>query len=427
GVMRRAGRSAWLLAAAGSCLIACRTQPAPVPAPPAPAPSAPVAASTTVSAASSPVLSATVAAAHPEETPTRAPSVLPPPTLPSPQPGPSPPVPAAAAIPSPLPAPALPLTVNDVVLHYVHYLTTTDRSGLETGLRRAGRFRAMATRIFQAQGIPTDLFYMAQLESGFNPTLVNRSGARGMWQFMAVRSDDYGLKRTHWVDERQDPEKSTLAAARHLKDLFAEFGDWYLAMVAYDTGPHTIQKLVAKTGYADYWELYATGALPRGVRNYVPIVLATALIADNPAQYGLADLQMEPPDDVETFIMADAVDLRLAAECARVTVADLQHFNPSLLHLRAPAGFELKVPAAAVGRFQQTLLRVPESKRLVWRVHWVAAGETWGTLSRRFRVSVARLKSANPGAAPRLDPGTAVVLPLAGTRSAPSAASGKNH
>ncbi|HUX66873.1 MAG TPA: transglycosylase SLT domain-containing protein [Terriglobales bacterium] len=321
----------------------------------------------------------------------------------------------------------LPLVLNDAVMRYIHYFTTTGRPDLLAGFRRAGRYRAMVDRIFTAQGLPDDLIYMAQLESGFDPRLVSSAGARGMWQFMYSRAEDYGLRRTHWVDDRQDPEKSTLAAARHLKDLYAEFGNWYLAMAAYNTGPRTIQEVVARTGYADFWKLSALGALPRGVRDYVPVILAIALIAKNPRQYGIANLQVDSPDEVQLEPVASPLDLRLAAECAQVTLADLQHLNPSLLHFLAPAGFALRLPADSARRFRQGLAQVPPRDRIAWRLHWVRPGETWPQLARRFRLTPVRLAAANHLALRRPPrPGTPLALPpslvrrLASARRAPA-------
>ncbi len=304
----------------------------------------------------------------------------------------------------------LPLVLNDAVMRYIHYFSTRGKPDLIEGLRRAQRYREMIETIFQHEGVPSDLIYLAQLESDFDPRLVSRAGARGMWQFMPSRAADYGLKRTRWVDQRDDPRLETEAAAHHLKDLHAEFGNWYLAMAAYETGPRTVQELVARTGYADYFKLYAMGVLPRGVRNYVPVILAMALMADNPAEYGLQAVEAgpaEPAVQVRIETLEASVDLRLAADCAQVTVADLQHLNPSLLHFEAPAGYQLRVPEAAAGRFEEGLARVPARERLAWRLHWVKEGETWGQLSRRFHISVARLSAANHLAARH--------APLAGT------------
>lgn len=306
----------------------------------------------------------------------------------------------------------LPLVLNDPVLHYIQYFTTRGKADLLHGFARAGRYRDMIEKTFQQVGIPSDLIYLAQLESDFDPRLVSSAGARGMWQFMAARADDYDLKRTRWLDLRYDPQAATLAAAHHLKDLYSEFGDWYLAMAAYNTGPATIQAIVARTGYADFFKLYDSGALPRSWRNYVPVILAMAIIADNPGQYGITVPDADPPLAPDLEQITVATDIRLAAECAGVTVADIQHLNPALLHFEAPPGYTLKLPQGTQKQYQEAMRQVPPAGRLLWRMHWVQTGETWSQLARRYRLSADRLRTANhlpAGTAPL--PGTPLALP----------------
>jgi len=157
----------------------------------------------------------------------------------------------------------LPLTVTDPVLAYLNYFKTPRGSAIvETGLRRAGRYRDMVQRVLQDEGMPQDLMFLAQAESAFQPQAVSKAGARGMWQFMSFAGRKYGLRKSWWLDERQDPEKATHAAARDLRDLYAQFGDWYLAMAAYNSGPGNVQQAVKRTGYADFWELYKRDVLP---------------------------------------------------------------------------------------------------------------------------------------------------------------------
>jgi membrane-bound lytic murein transglycosylase D len=139
-----------------------------------------------------------------------------------------------------------------------------------------------------------------------------------------------------WVDERQDPAKATRAAARHLKDLYSQFGDWYLAMAAYNSGPGTVQSAVKRTGYADFWELYRRNVLPKETRNYVPIIVAVTIMAKNPAQYGLDHVVPEKPVPYDTVKIDYQVDLRLVAQCIGSTAATLQDLNPSLLRWATP-------------------------------------------------------------------------------------------
>jgi membrane-bound lytic murein transglycosylase D len=190
----------------------------------------------------------------------------------------------------------LPLMINDYVAGYINYFSTRGRGVFERALVRSGRYRDMIQRIFQQEGVPQDLIYLAQAESGFHPLALSRARARGMWQFMASRGVGYGLRRSWWVDDRQDPERSTKAAARHLKDLYNEFGDWYLAMAAYNSGPGSVQLAVKRTGYADFWELYRRDVLPKETKNYVPIILAMTIMSKNPAQYGLSAVIPDPPE-----------------------------------------------------------------------------------------------------------------------------------
>ena len=175
----------------------------------------------------------------------------------------------------------LPLMMTDQVAGYITYFSNRGRGGFERAFARSGRYHDMIIATLKQEGVPQDLIYLAQAESGFHPHAVSRVGARGIWQFMGSRARGYGLSHNMWVDDRQDPEKSTRAAARHLKDLYNQFGDWYLAMAAYNSGPGTVQAAVKRTGYADFWELYRRNVLPKETRNYVPIILAVTIMTKN--------------------------------------------------------------------------------------------------------------------------------------------------
>src|ERR1700722_3246057 len=193
----------------------------------------------------------------------------------------------------------LPLMITDQVAGYISYFSGRGRGVFEHAFARSGRYHDMIVSTLKEEGVPQDLIYLAQADSGFHPLAVSRVGARGIWQFMASRGRGYGLSHSQWVDDRQDPEKSTRAAAHHLRDLYNQFGDWYLAMVAYNSGPGTVQAAVKRTGYADFWELYRRNVLPKEMRNYVPIILAVTIMTKNPSQYGLDEVRMEHPADYD--------------------------------------------------------------------------------------------------------------------------------
>src|SRR5262249_41775985 len=146
-----------------------------------------------------------------------------------------------------------------------------------------------------------EIIHLAQAESGFIPRAVSRARATGMWQFMGWRGNQYGLLQTPYLDDRLDPEKATRAAARHLRDLYAEFGDWYLAIAAYNCGPGNVEKAVERTGYADFWMLRERGALPVETTNYVPIILAMTIMAKNSSEYGLEGLAYDAPLEYDTM------------------------------------------------------------------------------------------------------------------------------
>jgi membrane-bound lytic murein transglycosylase D len=189
----------------------------------------------------------------------------------------------------------LPLVVNEYVAGFISAFQGSRRGTLERSLERAGKYKDMIQKVLRDNGVPQDLIYQAVAESGFQPQALNsRSGAGGMWQFMPF-AGAYGLERNGYFDERFDPEKSTIAYAKYMKSLYNQFDDWYLAMAAYDWGPGNVQRAVARTGYADFWELYRRGALPSETRNYVPGIIAAAIMAKNPQQYGLSDMVPDAP------------------------------------------------------------------------------------------------------------------------------------
>src|SRR6266481_868516 len=291
----------------------------------------------------------------------------------------------------------LPLTVNDVVASYLNFFQTPrGRAIVETGLRRKGKYDDMIARVLREEGVPQDLIYPAQAESAFQPLALSRAGARGIWQFVQWRGNEYGLKRTWWVDERMDPEKATRAAAQHLRDLYGLFGDWYLAIAAYNCGPGNVQKGVERTGYADFWELYKRNVLPRETKNYVPIILALTLIAKDAAHYGIS-AEPEQPMETDTVKPGRAIDLRLVAETIDADVATLRTLNPSLLRMATPddPSFVLHLPKGTAETFSAEIADIPADKWVSWRRHRVESGETLTSIAKKYRVT----PGAVPGAA----------------------------
>ncbi len=309
----------------------------------------------------------------------------------------------------------LPLMMTDQVAGYISYFSNRGRGTFEHAFARSGRYHDMMVSILREQGVPQDLIYLAQAESGFQPLAVSRAGARGIWQFMASRGQGYGLHRTMWVDERQDPVKATRAAALHLKDLYAQFGDWYLAMAAYNSGPGTVQAAVKRTGYADFWELYRRNVLPKETRNYVPIILAMTIVSKNLSQYGFDDVSMEEPAAFDSVSVSYPVDLRLVAECVNATPAKVQELNPSLLRWSTPKDgkFELHLPPGTTEQYQTNIAAIPQSMRLWWRYPTIHSGETLASLARTYHTTAKSIVEANHFEGSELQPGEKVIIPVA--------------
>src|SRR5256885_8498015 len=312
----------------------------------------------------------------------------------------------------------LPLVMNDTVAGYINFYSTRGRGTLERALVRAGKYREMIEKTFREEGVPQDLIYLAQAESGFQPLALSRVGARGMWQFMAGRASEYGMNRNWWLDERQDPVKSTRAAARHLKDLYAQFGDWYLAMAAYNSGPGNVQAAVRRTGYADFWQLYKRDVLPRETKNYVPIILAMTIMAKNPNQYGLESVFPERPAEVDTVAIDYPVDLRLVSEIIDVPATTLQDLNPSLLRMTTPKDgqFELVLPAGTKDKYLATIAAIPADKRVLWRYHKVESGENLASIAKKYHTTPAKISDVNGLEEDDVQTETRLIIPMTGSR-----------
>ena len=309
----------------------------------------------------------------------------------------------------------LPLMMTDQVAGYISYFSSRGRGSFEHAFARSGRYHDMMVSILKEEGVPQDLIYLAQAESGFQPLAVSRAGARGIWQFMGSRGRGYGLQRSLWVDDRQDPEKSTRAAARHLKDLYKQFGDWYLAMAAYNSGPGTVQAAVRRTGYADFWELYRRNVLPKETRNYVPIILAVTIMTKNLSQYGFDDVSMDEPTAFDTVTVNYPVDLRLVADCVDATPAQLQQLNPSLLRLSTPkeGTFELHLPVGTKEQYQTAIAAIPAGMRLWWRYPTVHSSDTLASLARNYHTTTKSIVEANHLDGMELQADAKVIIPVA--------------
>jgi membrane-bound lytic murein transglycosylase D len=308
----------------------------------------------------------------------------------------------------------LPLQLTDPVLSYINYFSTDrGRKVFLFGLRRAGRYRPLIQRILDEEGVPSELIFLAQAESGFLPRAVSRRSASGMWQFMQQRGHEYGLLQSPYSDDRFDPEKSTRAAARHLHDLYRRYGDWYLAMAAYNCGPGGVDKAVERTGYADYWELCRRNVLPRDTVNYVPVILAMTIMVKNGKEYGLDRLDTDPPLEYDTVEITAPTHLELVADAADCPVSQLRDLNPALLRDVAPGAWSLRVPKGTGREVASILEEVPSENRTAWRACRISGAEPLSSMARRYRVAEDSILAANRLEDTAIEPGTVLVIPAA--------------
>ncbi len=314
----------------------------------------------------------------------------------------------------------LPLEMSDAVLGFINYFSSErGKKTLIGGWKRMGRYKPMISRILDEEGVPQELIYLAQAESGFLPRAMSNMAAVGMWQFVKARGNEYGLKQTLYADERMDPEMATRAAARHLRDLYNQFGDWYLAIAAYNCGPGNVDRAIARTGFADIWELRSRGVLPLETSNYVPIILAMTIMSKNPRDYGLDDVDMDAPIEYDTLLADSLTHLALIADASQVAAADLKEMNPSLIGHAAPAGYPIRIPKGKLTQVATALRNVPEDKRATWRLHRAEDGDSLTTIAKRYNTQITALETANIHLVSSVESGDFVVVPAAPAIVAP--------
>jgi membrane-bound lytic murein transglycosylase D len=320
----------------------------------------------------------------------------------------------------------LPLQQHDTVIGAVNYFSSErGKKVIAAGLRRQAKYKPLIERILAEEGVPQELIFLAQAESGYLPRAMSNKLCVGVWQFSKATGREYGLMQTPSTDDRMDPEKATRAAARHLRDLYQHFGDWYLAMAAYDCGPACVDKAVARTGYADFFELRRLNALPRETANYVPVILAMTIIGKNAPAYGLDHLDVESPLEMDSIEVQTPTHLALIADAVDRPLSELKELNPGLLKSVAPAGFNVHVPKGTLSAVETAFAVVPASKRDSWRLHRVSQGDSFAGLAKRYSAQTALISQVNHEELP--EAGALMAIPMAypGDRTVAKASTGK--
>ena len=242
----------------------------------------------------------------------------------------------------------IPIVFNDAVKYNIRWFTEEKRKVFGNWLKRAKQYVPVIKDILRKNGMPEDLVYLAMIESGFNPKAYSTAKASGPWQFIYATGERYGLKVNYWVDERRDPEKSTVAAAKYLRDLFNQFGCWYLAAAGYNAGERRIEKAIEKHNTSDFWELVKYNTLPRETREYIPRLIAAAIIAKDPEKFGFESITYDQPIQFEEIKVPGGTPLSAVAKAASLDVASVKSYNPEIVRGITPPNLQLytiKLPA----------------------------------------------------------------------------------
>ena len=288
----------------------------------------------------------------------------------------------------------LPVKMNDRVKNSIVYFQTVAHEAFTKYLTRSKRYDRMFKEVLARNGMPLDFVYLSLVESGYNPKAYSWARASGLWQFIASTGRQYGLDRSWWVDERRDPVKATEAAASFLKDLYEEFGDWELAMAAYNGGPGRVRGTIRKQKTNDFWKM----RLRRQTMDYVPLIYAAAIIAKDPARYGFHDIEHEPEVVWDEVTIDRCLELKIVAQAVGCTVAELKNLNPELLRNFTPPNekkYQLNIPRGSRHKFMASYSTMPSPKETSWVKHKIKRGETVSTIAAKYGVSQYAISESN--------------------------------
>ncbi len=310
-----------------------------------------------------------------------------------------------------------PVELNDAVVAYIRFFQTDSREAFTRWLARSGRYLPMMRAVLEKRGLPLDLVYLSMIESGFSSYAYSFAKAAGLWQFMVGTSRRYGLLTDFWVDERRDPEKSTVAAAKYLHDLRERYhGDWYLAWAGYNAGEGKVDRAIRKDKTKDFWMLMGKGhGLRAETKHYVPKLIAAALIAKHPERFGF-HVDFEQPSAVDEVLVPDATDLHVIAKAAGITIEQVRDLNPELRRFcTPPGGRTVRLPVGTKEAFVAEYAKLGPADRLSFVEHKVEKGEPIGKIARAYGVSESAILRTNGIKNYRhVKPGRMLVIPMAG-------------
>jgi membrane-bound lytic murein transglycosylase D len=304
----------------------------------------------------------------------------------------------------------IPLVLNKKVENAIQYFQKRGRRVFTKWLQRTGWYGDLILPILREEEVPEELFYLAMIESGFNPHARSYAKAVGIWQFIYSTGKAYGLQSSWWYDDRRDPEKSTRAAARHLKDLYGRFGNWYLAIAGYNYSPGKIERRMKKYKVDEFWDL---PRLPRQTRNYVPTFIAAVHIAKSPEKYGFF-VNPEKPVTYDTVTVRECVDLNVVAKCVETSFHAIKKLNPALVKWCTPPDKDqwlLNIPVGSRDIFLQNYSKIPDHQKFTYLRHQIRRGETLSEISRKYGVNVYEIKRFNKIRGTLIREGQSLVIP----------------
>jgi membrane-bound lytic murein transglycosylase D len=316
----------------------------------------------------------------------------------------------------------IPIDKNPMVEKWIRYFTGSGRKYYTKWLARSTRYQPMMHAALKEAGLPQDLVYLSMIESGYNTHAYSHADAAGLWQFIPSTGKLYDLRIDWWVDERRDPEMALHAAIAFLGELHGMFGDWRLAWAAYNGGPGRVRRAIAHTGTKDFWAIAAGTSLHPETDNYVPKIMAAAIIAKHPERYGFTGIEYEDELVYETQHVEGAVELEVLARCADTSLDELQELNPAIRRYATPAeGYDVRMPIGRGSQFVAALDAVPQSERMTVVRHTVRRGETLSNIAAKYGTTVSDVSRANNlRNVNRIYVGMNLVIPRTG--SAPPAA-----
>lgn len=320
---------------------------------------------------------------------------------------------AWVSLPPGIPVPAYPVVINPPVEALIDYFTARERDRFQLWVTRSGRYLTMIRRIFREHGLPEELAYTAMIESGFSPRAVSRVGAKGMWQFMEATAKRYGLVVNRWTDERLDPVKATVAAARYLGDLYGMFGHWFLAQAAYNAGEARVGRAIQRARTSDFWALTQTRHLPDETKAFVPQILAATVISREPVRFGF-DATTEPPLTYDEVVLRRAMDFETIAVLAGISTEVIRDLNPALVAAITPpfGTYTLRLPVGVGERFETALRDAPPGRLTTWGIHRVTRNQTLADIARQYGVTTRRLTEVNRLPAGRLRGVPELIVPV---------------